>query len=134
MDQRDRQQPRWLEHDHKNMCFWIRDADFGDGSNVRDVQIPTHYEMCDVCQGKGHHVNPDIDRHGISEEEFYDDPDFREEYMSGTYDVTCRWCRGEKVVMTPSAHADKKDVQFYYDIMNLDNEEQRQEARCMGEY
>jgi hypothetical protein len=62
-----------------------------------EVSFPAKFQVCSLCDGKGKHVNPSIDAHGISAEEFYDDPDFAEEYMSGTYDVPCYTCKGKRV-------------------------------------
>lgn len=63
------------------------------------VSFPAHYEVCDRCRGTGKHVNPSIDGHGISREEFDADPDFEEAYFEGRYDVTCYECKGERVVL-----------------------------------
>ena len=47
-------------------------------------------------------MNPAIDGAGITASEMddilHDDPDFLEDYVSGVYDVTCRACRGQRVV------------------------------------
>ena len=56
--------------------------------------------ICPVCEGEGSHVNPSIDAHGISPEEFHQDPDFAEAYFSGAYDVSCKNCRGSGKVLT----------------------------------
>ena len=50
--------------------------------------------ICDLCHGEGTHVNPAIDGHGLSREDFDDDPDFAESYMRGDYDVPCAQCGG----------------------------------------
>lgn len=50
--------------------------------------------ICPVCSGEGNYVNPDIDSHGLSREDFEQDPDFREDYMAGVYNVSCRICGG----------------------------------------
>ena len=70
------------------------------GANTLDgeVKLPVKFEVCPVCVGKGSHVNPSIDAHGISAEEFQEDPDFRDDYMSGKYDVPCYECHGLRVV------------------------------------
>jgi len=52
------------------------------------------WHICPACQGEGTCVNPAIDSHGISSAEFYEDPDFAEEYFSGTFDVPCGCCKG----------------------------------------
>jgi len=66
-----------------------------------DEELPLKYEVCNRCQGKGKHVNPNVDGHGISPEEFAEDPDFKEAYFSGAYDVTCYECKGKRVVSEP---------------------------------
>lgn len=77
-----------------------------DFDGVLDVEA--HYEVCPTCEGHGKHVNPSIDSNGLTAEDFEEDPDFREEYMSGSYDVTCYQCGGKRVV--PSV-AFPEDVQ-----------------------
>lgn len=63
-----------------------------------EFEFPAKYEVCQVCCGRGTHVNPSIDAHGISAEEFHEDPDFAEDYHRGTFDVTCYACHGARVV------------------------------------
>jgi predicted methyltransferase len=72
---------------------------YTDEGDTEMVSFPAHYEVCDRCQGEGVHVNPSIDGHGISREEFDADPDFEEAYFSGRYDVRCECCKGERVVL-----------------------------------
>ena len=58
--------------------------------------------LCPVCEGRGTTVNPSIDANGITGSEWaemcHEDPDFAEEYWSGSYDITCRACDGKRVV------------------------------------
>jgi hypothetical protein len=56
------------------------------------------YIVCPVCEGEGTTVNPNIDCNGLSAEDFRDDPDFAEDYMSGVYDITCKACNGLRVI------------------------------------
>lgn len=76
-------------------------------SEEQEVWVPIKFEVCGTCDGKGKHVNPSIDAHGISPEEFAEDPDFKEEYMNGTYDVTCYECHGRTTV--PELDEDRCD-------------------------
>jgi hypothetical protein len=69
----------------------------GDGEEV-EITVRAQFDVCDVCDGKGSHVNPSIDSHGISAEEFADDPDFADSYFAGDYDVQCSACGGRRVV------------------------------------
>lgn len=57
------------------------------------------YEVCTTCGGKGSHVNPSIDAHGLTREDFDEDPDFEEEYQSGMYDVSCYECGGRTTAL-----------------------------------
>lgn len=50
--------------------------------------------ICPACSGEGSCVNPNIDANGLTREDFDDDPDFAEDYMSGVYDVRCGACGG----------------------------------------
>jgi len=77
----------------------------GDADNYGDcdegtvtVELPAKFEVCDTCRGKGSHVNPSIDGNGLTAEDFAEDPDFREDYFSGVYDVACYQCKGLRVV------------------------------------
>ena len=58
-------------------------------------------DVCPLCNGRGKYVNPSIDAHGLSREDFDEDPDFAEGYFSGVYDVRCELCQGENVVPVP---------------------------------
>jgi len=60
--------------------------------------LPSVFEVCDVCDGKGTHVNPNIDRNGLTAEDFAEDPDFKRDYMGGVYDQLCNRCGGRRVV------------------------------------
>ena len=50
--------------------------------------------ICTVCNGDGRVVNPNIDAHGLTAEDFHEDPDFAEDYASGLYDICCTPCNG----------------------------------------
>ena len=58
----------------------------------------TKWHVCPVCQGDGKTVNPAIDCHGLTAEDFREDPDFAESYREGLYDIPCRACNGKRVV------------------------------------
>lgn len=71
---------------------------FDEDGDEYEADVPTCFEVCPTCDGEGKHVNPSIDAHGISAEEFDEDPDFLEAYTSGAYDVPCYQCSGLRVV------------------------------------
>lgn len=64
----------------------------------RPFRLPITKEVCPVCEGEGKIVNRSIDGHGLSYDDFYDDPDFADAYMSGVYNVTCDECDGNNVI------------------------------------
>ncbi len=63
-----------------------------------EKELPLEWRVCGVCRGEGKHVNPSIDAGGISATEFYEDPEFVDDYMSGAFDVTCNACGGRTTV------------------------------------
>ena len=63
----------------------------------RRIEIRVKLEVCITCRGRGVIVNPSIDGNGLSREDFEQDPDFMEEYMSGVYDIQCPECHGRNV-------------------------------------
>jgi DnaJ-class molecular chaperone len=99
MDRRERDhRPWWTEFNPKTMVATIEDCNTSTG--VLDVKMV--WEVCGTCDGKGTHVNPSIDSHGLSREDFDEDPDFAEDYFNGVHDVTCYECNGRTTVAVPS--------------------------------
>lgn len=66
----------------------------------KEYSFPAVMKVCGTCEGKGTHVNPSIDAHGITAEEWDRDWSYedRDNYMNGFYDVTCYECGGNNVV------------------------------------
>jgi hypothetical protein len=67
--------------------------------------------VCSRCGGEGKHTNPAIDGNGLSESDFDGDPDFKEAYFAGAYDILCTVCKGkrvEAVVDVDSLNAENK--------------------------
>jgi len=62
------------------------------------LTVPSKFEVCHQCAGSGTMVNPAIDAGGLSQEDFDEDPEFREDYFSGRYDMRCNQCKGQRVV------------------------------------
>jgi len=63
-----------------------------------EFTVQTHFEVCGNCRGSGKTVNPSIDASGLTSEDFAEDPDFRDDYFGGTYDIVCAECSGHRVV------------------------------------
>lgn len=105
MDRRDRiaamgtgEWPEGTTFDRRAKTATVCIDDDTDDGVTRTFRCQT--AVCGTCDGKGAHVNPSVDAdHGITSEEFNDDPDFRDAYFSGAYDVRCCECKGERVVL-----------------------------------
>ena len=75
------------------------------GEEIEDeeeCELPACWAICSRCRGNGTHVNPNVDGHGISAEEWANDYDdeSREMYMNGGYDVRCEdGCTDGKVLV-----------------------------------
>ena len=77
---------------------WVFEYEDDEGE-VTEYEVRTMKVVCPRCRGKGSYVNPSIDNGGITEDsELHDDPDFREDYFRGVYDVECRLCKGANVI------------------------------------
>lgn len=100
-----------------------------------EIEVPVKFEVCPTCNGKGKHVNPSIDAHGITGEEFAEDPDFAEDYFRGRYDVTCYECGGRNVVPEiDESTCPKENLELVRNVQRSRAEWAREEAyeRRMG--
>ena len=100
----------------------------GDDDDVEfEVEIPSKFEVCGMCEGKGSHVNRNIDGNGLTREDFEEDPDFEEAYFRGDYDVPCEECHGLRVV--PVVDEERCDPK----LLKLYQEDQQAEAESRAE-
>lgn len=100
----------------------------------RVVAWPCRMVDCEICRGTGRHVDPSIDASGISSADFDEDPDFREQYFGGTYDVICYGCKGTKKV--PAIHVEAmcpEDRELYDIWYEWHGEQEREEAAWRAE-
>ena len=81
--------------------------DYRSGSHPSDdfddemlLIVPAKREVCSRCNGEGVHDHPAFSN-GVSPEMWDDDPDFREDYLSGVHDIRCSVCDGKRVVDVP---------------------------------
>jgi hypothetical protein len=96
------------------------------------ITLSCIYKVCPACKGKGTMVNPTIDGHGITQEEFDRDPGFKEEYMAGVYDMECPHCSGKRVVPTPCKFTNTVEDLNLYGI-HL-REEAEYDSLCQAEW
>jgi hypothetical protein len=96
--------------------------------------LPTVYDVCSRCKGEGKHVNPGIDGHGITMDEWWGpdwDDESRDMYMSGGYDVTCYGCKGLRVVAVVDEDRLKRDdPELYRDWVRYEADEAAYERTC----
>jgi len=97
-----------------------------------EAELPVTYEVCDRCRGKGSHVNPSIDGHGITAEEWHGpdwDDESREMYLTGGYDVPCEECDGKRVVpVVDEKKCNPETLERYHDYLSCMAELRREEA------
>lgn len=74
-----------------------------------EITVPTVKIVCPRCRGTGVHDHAAF-ANGISSEEFDEDPDFREQYFAGRYDVTCSECGGANVIDVPDEERMSADL------------------------
>jgi len=107
MDHRDaaaKGRPDGLVPDEKKMVLVDNYEDVEGEEPVNLGELQAKYEVCQTCDGKGRHVNPSVDSHGITRDEFDEDPGFMEAYVRGDYDVTCYECKGKRVTLEVDRH------------------------------
>lgn len=102
-DSRVTAQSKWYSHiDEKRMVVTmtdvLRDILDDEGIDYEGTEVAFIWDVCPTCAGSGSHVNPSIDSHGLTAEDFHDDPDFAGDYIRGHYDVQCYNCHGRRVV------------------------------------
>lgn len=97
-DHRVKAQHRWYKSiNRRTMKATVVIYDYDEDCEY-EKEVPFEFEKCLTCDGRGTHVNPSVDCDGLTGEDFYEDPDFMEDYFSGHYDVTCYGCGGNNVV------------------------------------
>lgn len=84
----------------KPICFTLID-DHGDET---EHKLPSCWDICPRCSGNGTHDHP-VFSNGLSQEDFDEDPDFKDAYMRGEYDVVCGECNGSGKVLVPNEDA-----------------------------
>jgi hypothetical protein len=108
----------WHRLDEGRMIAFIYGED-----NETEFEIPIKFEMCETCGGKGKHVNPSIDAHGITEDEWGQwGSEEQELYMSGGYDIECNECQGKRVIPVPviTKLTDEQQKAFSYVLEQQD--------------
>lgn len=117
MDARERAAlvPKWWKSLDENRMMALVALHVGDDEEEA-LEIPFKYELCDLCLGKGEHVNPSVDSNGLSQEDFDEDPDFEENYHAGMYDIICLQCNGKRVVPIPDADAVPPELKEKFDL------------------
>lgn len=140
MDRRDFEhgKPKWFDSfDERTMTAKATvPAEDEDSDCVEyTVTLPVKFAVCELCEGKGKHVNPSVDAHGLGREDFDSDPDFAGDYFNGAYDVTCYRCDGlrlEPVVdsdrLSTQGRADWRRVQDKIELQDREDALARHEA------
>lgn len=126
----------WKSIDKKKMMATLvlpcdEECECGGGECEEEIEVPIIFAVCPTCEGRGKHVNPSIDAHGITAEEWDRDWSYedRENYISGFYDVSCYECDGDRVVPEINEKfVDKKVLERFNDWRQFLMEEARERA------
>lgn len=94
-------------------------------------RIPIKFVVCPTCRGRSQYVNPAIDSHGLTQDDFDADPDFMDDYRSGRFNVRCEHCRGASVIPCPIRSDDLKRIMEWQDE-EYDNLMTMEAERRMG--
>jgi hypothetical protein len=123
-----RLQPATFAHERLHIDRMVADVLIidEDGDEV-EVEVPFVWTVCPTCDGRGKHVNPSVDAGGLSADDFAQDPDFRESYFSGGYDVACYGCKGRTTV--PEIDTDRASA----DIVGAIHEAEMADAEYRAE-
>lgn len=109
----------------KQFTVWCTDDQDNDFEQV--ITLPVKFKVCNRCRGSGTIVNPNIDSNGINLDHFDDDPDFREAYFSGVYDIACPTCKGLRVEsVVDKENADPSLLKLYQDDRQSKYEAERE--------
>lgn len=99
------------------------------------ITLPAKFIVCDVCNGKGSHVNPAIDAHGITQEEYSTwSHEEKDDYFNGGYDVPCMTCHGRRVVpVIDEANIKDDQKELLHAVRQCEKEEREFENACRRE-
>ena len=95
------------------------------------MTVPIRMELCPICDGIGKYVNPNIDRNGLTASDFEEAGEqFREDYFSGVFDITCECCKGKNVIPVINTSYAGAEVKKFVKMLQDSREE---EAACRRE-
>ena len=75
------------------------DVYYFEGNDELLESVPFKYEVCQTCRGTGFYTDPNVDSHGITQDEWeHWSSDEQENYFNGAYDTPCATCDSNCVV------------------------------------
>jgi hypothetical protein len=96
--------------------------------------LPAQFVVCDECRGKGSHLVEGMRGAVYTWRDFEEDPDFRNDYFGGAYDVPCETCHGERLVTVPEREAlTRSEARFLDMVERVQFEREREEAYLEAE-
>ena len=116
MDSRDMEaavgQPYLRLEEKRSVLVFLSYADDTD----EEIEVTLTWKVCELCDGRGKHVNPSIDSNGITRDEFDEDRDFSDAYLRGDYDVSCYRCAGRRVEPESSDPRWKAHLELWFQM------------------
>lgn len=95
------------------MKIWLYfDEPDDDGMYEREVELPSKFEVCPSCGGKG---TSSAYLGAFTEEDMAEAGyEFMEDYMAGHYDRACDECKGQRVIeVIDRAACDPEELKVY---------------------
>lgn len=109
-----------------------REEEYSQEEFAAGLPVTARFEVCDLCHGHGTVTNPSIDCNGLTQEDFDNDPDFREDYLSGVCNIPCPECDGLRVVPTYIGTTDLACAVMLW-LRKLEFSDAEYEAECRAE-
>ena len=132
MDRRDlASRLKWWEYTNGRIAHMMAYGEEDEDGEPIFYPIPVVMIVCPTCDGRGAYVNPNIDRHGLSREDFDEDIDFAESYWNREYDVRCDHCMGSNVIPWPVNEEHVKMVEEHIGMI-LEMSAEEEAERRMG--
>ena len=91
------------------------------------IEVAGKHDVCPECEGHGKVLCEGLRGVAFTHEDMSEaGPDFREDYMSGRYDVQCPECHGRRVVVVPDEQymSDEQKAQLKSHYLQLEAEAQ----------
>ncbi len=104
-----------------------------EGGCYYTIAAPAIKVICPSCDGEGTELCGGLKGAAFSPEEMNEDPDFRESYFGGDFDVQCSECKGEKIILEPAEIEISLPTNIVDDYFRLEKQKREDDAADAAE-